>query len=84
MPATKELESTLAPPTVVSPTLDERPANAKRSLRSLWKDRNNRGVHEPKDENGRGLYTGMTTEELVKRGGAQPADGRVLAAGDAC
>ncbi|ERF70040.1 hypothetical protein EPUS_03592 [Endocarpon pusillum Z07020] len=53
----------------------------KQSLSQRWKER--KGVPEPKDENGRGLYSGKTTDELVKIGGSQVVDGRVYAAGSA-
>ena len=79
IPDTKTFESTFA--SAMTPS-HERPPNEKarkQSLRLLWKER--KGVHEPKDENGRGLYSRLTTEELVKMGGAQPVDGRVRAGG---
>jgi hypothetical protein len=50
----------------------------KQSLAQRWKER--KGVPEPRDENGRGIYSGKTMEELVKQGGQQIVDGRMLAA----
>jgi hypothetical protein len=50
----------------------------KQSLAQRWKER--KGVPEPKDENGRGIYSGKTTEELIKQARQQIVDGRMLAA----
>ncbi|KAF7512556.1 hypothetical protein GJ744_000817 [Endocarpon pusillum] len=65
----------------VPPQKEQKQAPKKQSLSQRWKER--KGVPEPKDENGRGLYSGKTTEELVKMGGSQVVDGRVFAAGSA-
>lgn len=61
------------------PTLDTHNRPRKQSLAQRWKER--KGVPEPKDENGRGLYSGMTTEDLIKLSRSQIVDGRVCAAG---
>jgi hypothetical protein len=61
------------PPQEPSPTKPR-----KQSLKQRWKER--RGVPEPKDENGRGLYSGKTTDELVKQARSQVVDGRIEAA----
>lgn len=65
----------------LSPQKEQKQPPKKQSLSQRWRER--KGVPEPKDENGRGLYTGMTTDELVKMGGSQVVDGRVYEAGSA-
>lgn len=60
---------------LAEPTTSNKPR--KQSLKQRWKER--RGVPEPKDENGRGIYTGKTTEELIRDARRQPVDGRDLA-----
>ncbi len=68
--------------TISSPE-QEPPQPKQQSLSQRWKERK-RGVPEPKDENGRGLYTGKTTDELVKMGASQVVDGRVVTGGIGC
>jgi hypothetical protein len=70
------------PPTSKQPepadTKEDTNKPRKQSLAQRWKER--KGVPEPKDEHGRGVYSGKTTEELVKQARAQVVDGRVCAA----
>ncbi len=51
----------------------------RQSLSQRWKERH--GVPEPKDEHGRGVYSGKTTEELVQQARSQVVDGRVVMEG---
>jgi hypothetical protein len=66
------------PSSQAQPTDNNKPKPRKQSLKQMWKER--KGVPEPKDENGRGIYSGKTTEELVKQARSQVVDGRIAAA----
>ncbi len=63
----------------LSPPEQQPPLQPKKQTFSQRYKERKRGVPEPKDENGRGLYTGKTTDELVKIGASQVIDGRILA-----
>jgi hypothetical protein len=69
------LSSDLAPHPSNTPSSSSSPTQKKQSLSQRWKERH--GVPEPKDENGRGLYSGKTTDELIALSRKQIPDGRV-------